>query len=64
MHKIFSFTLNLKNDLIFTTVLRMANVYGIYVKNMKKNKGTTNDEDIIFEEKLFAISNSREISDL
>lgn len=64
MHKIFSFTLNLKNDLIFTTVLRMANVYGIYVKNMKKNKGTTNDEDIIFEEKLFAILNSREISDL
>lgn len=42
----------------------MANVYGIYVKNMKKNKGTTNDADIIFEEKLFAILNSLEISDL
>lgn len=63
MHKIFSFTLNLKNDLI----LKHCCVWRMCMASMLKiwkNKGTRNDGDIIFEEKLFAILNSREICDL
>lgn len=52
------------NSVAYGESVWYTNVYGIYVKKHEKNKGTTNDEDIIFEERLFAILNSREISDL